>query len=345
MTARAGMALPIVTLAASLAVTLGGGAVTAASAVGTHHVFRPEGPAARSIAAHGTFLFVVCGIVYALVLMALALAIWRRRPDGDDGPDTERRLSRVIAAAVAASVLTLVVLVVSSVLAGRGLTSPSGAGAVVIDVIGHQWWWEFQYRDVSPSEFVTSPNELHIPVGVPVVLKVQSRDVIHSFWVPALHGKRDLIPGQITHMWLQADRPGVFRGQCAEFCGTQHAKMAFVVVAEPMADFKAWLAWQRRPAPTPAAADQRQGQQVFLTSTCATCHAVRGSSAASRVGPELTHVASRATLAAGTLPNTMEHLARWVRDPQAIKPGSRMPAAGLSEADFKALLAYLRSLR
>jgi cytochrome c oxidase subunit 2 len=312
---------------------------------GQQSVFNPQGPAARSIAGHGWFLLAVCAVVYVLVLVALAWALLRRRAEGEEPPANDRRMSAVVSVAVAVTTLTLVALLVSSVLAGRGLTSPSGAGAVTIDVIGHQWWWEFRYRDVSPSEFVTSPNELHIPVGVPVVLKAQSRDVIHSFWVPNLHGKRDLIPGQITHTWLQADRPGVFRGQCAEFCGHQHARMAFTVVAEPVDSFKRWIEEQRRPASEPTTPEQRQGQHVFLTSTCVMCHTVRGSRAASRVGPELTHVATRATLAAGTLPNTPEHLARWVRDPQAIKPGSRMPAAELSAADLDALLAYLRSLR
>ena len=319
--------------------------IVATSSNGIQDVFAPAGPAARSIASHGLLLFTVCAIVYTLVLAALGWALIRRRHRSDESPATERRLGITVTAAVAISAVTLVVLLVSSIVAGRGLTSPSGAGAITIDVIGHQWWWDFQYRDVSPSEFVTSPNELRIPVGVPVVLKVQSRDVVHSFWVPNLHGKRDLIPGQITHMWFQADRPGVFRGQCAEFCGHQHAKMAFTVVAEPMDAFKRWLEHQRRPAAEPDAPDRRRGQQVFLSTTCAMCHTIRGTTAASRVGPELTHIATRPTLAAGTLPNTAEHLASWVRNPQAIKPGVRMPPATLSAADFEAVLAYLRSLR
>jgi len=312
---------------------------------GMQDVLAPAGPAARSIANHALVLFTICGVAYVLVLAVLAWALLRRRQADDTAPSTTRRLGITVAAAVGATTVTLVVMLVSSIVAGRGLTSPSGAGAVTIDVIGHQWWWEFQYRDVSVSEFVTSPNELRIPVGVPVVLKVQSRDVIHSFWVPNLHGKRDLIPGQVTHVWLQADRPGTYRGQCAEFCGYQHAKMAFTVVAEPMDAFKRWLAHQRQPAAEPAAPDERRGQQVFLSTTCIMCHTVRGTTAASRVGPELTHIATRATLAAGTLPNTHEHLSAWVRNPQDIKPGVRMPAARLADADFSALLAYLRSLR
>jgi cytochrome c oxidase subunit 2 len=220
-----------------------------------------------------------------------------------------------------------------------------GAGAVTVDAIGHQWWWDFQYRDVSPTEFVSTPNELHVPLGQPVVVKAMSRDVIHSFWVPNLHGKRDLIPGQVTQTWISADRPGVYRGLCAEFCGHQHAKMAFTVVVEPLAKFKAWIAHQRQNASEPATAEERRGRDVFLGSPCATCHTIRGTQAASRVGPDLTHIGSRMTLAAGTLPNTSAHVAAWIGDPQAIKPGSRMPSVPMSREDRQALIAYLRRLQ
>jgi cytochrome c oxidase subunit II len=319
---------------------------TAASAcAGNQNIFNPAGPAAHSIAWLGWFLFAVCAVVYLLVMLALVWAIARRRRASDDLPETEHRLTRVVSIAVGVTVITLVVFAVSSVVAGRGLTSPRGAGAITIDAIGHQWWWEFQYRDVSPSEFVTSPNELHIPVGVPIVIKAMSRDVIHSFWIPNLHGKRDLIPGQVTNFWIQADRPGLYRGQCAEFCGHQHANMAFAVVAEPMEKFQTWIQHQRRIAMEPSSEAQTRGRQVFLESPCAMCHTVRGTTAGSRVGPELTHIGSRLTLAAGTLPNTSDHLAAWVRDPQAVKPGNRMPSTPLSPDDREALLAYLRSLR
>jgi cytochrome c oxidase subunit 2 len=234
---------------------------------------------------------------------------------------------------------------VASFASGRGLTQPSGPAAVTIDVIGHQWWWDFQYRDVTPSDMVTSPNELHIPVGVPVVLRLQTRDVIHSFWVPSLHGKRDLVAGYTNHLWIQADTPGVYRGQCAEFCGHQHANMAFTVVAEPVDAFQTWLQQQRRPAAEPATDLQRRGRDVFLQSPCVSCHTVRGTDAGSRLGPDLTHVASRLTIAAGTLPNTRGHLAGWIADPQSIKPGVRMPANPLPAEDLQAVLAYVRALR
>jgi cytochrome c oxidase subunit II len=236
-------------------------------------------------------------------------------------------------------------LTISSEAVGRSLTSPTGPGAITLDVVGHQWWWEFQYRDVSPQDFVTSPNELHIPVGTNVVLKAQSRDVIHSFWVPNLQGKRDLIPGIVTSLWIQADQPGVYRGQCAEFCGHQHAKMSFVVVAEPMTTFLEWIRNQRQPAVEPATDEHRRGRELFMQSTCVTCHTIRGTDAGSRVGPDLTHVGSRMTVGAGTLPNTHEHIKQWVSNPQRVKPGIRMPPSPLSPDDLERVISYLRSLR
>jgi cytochrome c oxidase subunit II len=311
---------------------------------GNQNMFNPEGPASRGIASLGWLLFVVCGVVYLLVMLATFWAVVRRDRAGD-----ETRATRVMATSViAATVVTALILIgftVASVVAGRGLTTPQRPGAITVDVIGHQWWWEFQYHDVTPSDVVTSPNELHVPVGVPVHIKASSRDVIHSFWVPNLHGKRDLIPGSPTEMWLQADSPGIYRGQCAEFCGLQHARMSFVVVAEPMDAFLAWLAVQRQPAREATDGDARRGLDVFLQSTCVTCHSVRGTAAGSHVGPDLTHVGSRLMIGAGTLPNTRAHLANWVTNPHVFKPGVRMPSAPLTATDRDAVVAFLRSLR
>jgi cytochrome c oxidase subunit 2 len=290
-------------------------------------------------------MLAVCGVVYVLVLIATFWALARRRHVGDDLPRTSQTITGVIAVCAAITTVVLIVFTVSSVVAGRGLTSPTGPGAVTVDVIGHQWWWEFQYRDVTPSDFVTSPNELHIPVGVPVHIKAMSRDVIHSFWVPNLHGKRDLIPGQVTNTWIQADQPGVYRGQCAEFCGYQHANMSFVVVAEPLDKFQEWIQHQRQPASDPHSDEEKHGHDVFLQSTCVMCHTIRGTDAGARLGPELTHVGSRMTIAAGTLPNTRGHLGGWVANPQSIKPGVRMPPNALEPPDLQAVLTYLRSLR
>jgi cytochrome c oxidase subunit 2 len=225
------------------------------------------------------------------------------------------------------------------------LLSPSAPGAITVDVVGHQWWWDFIYDDGNASQIVSSPNELHIPVGVPVALKAESRDVIHSFWVPNLHGKRDLTPGFATHTWIRADKPGVYRGQCAEFCGHQHAHMAFLVIAEPMNQFRQWLAHQRAGAPQPTTAVEQRGHDFFMRGPCVMCHTIRGTSAGSRFGPDLTHVRGRQTIAAGTLPTTRGHLAGWISDSQSIKPGNRMPPNLVSGEDLQALLAYLETLK
>ena len=312
---------------------------------GNQSMFNPQGPAAHRIAMLGWILIAICLAVYGAVLSALAWALVRKRQESDDLPETSTQLARIVSAGVAVTAAVLVTLTISSAAVGRGLTSPTGPAAITVDVIGHQWWWDFQYRDPHPSNFVNSPNELHIPVGVPVVLRVQSRDVIHSFWVPNLHGKRDLIPGETTSTWIQADQPGIYRGQCAEFCGHQHAKMAFLVVAEPMDQFQAWIQNQRKPAIEPATSEERRGRELFLSSTCVTCHTVRGTIAGSRVGPELTHLASRQTIAAGTLPNTQEHVRQWIANAPSIKPGTRMPPVSLGTADLDAVVSYLRNLR
>jgi len=312
---------------------------------GNQSALNPHGPIARSIVTHTWWLLAISIAVYVVVMAALLIALARRRRESDDLPATTSRLTRNVGVAVVLTVLTLIGIAASSVVAGRGLYSPSGAGAITVDVVGHQWWWDFQYHDVTPSDVFTSPNELHIPVGVPVVIKAMSTDVIHSFWVPNLMGKRDLIPGIVTNTWIQADEPGVYRGQCAEFCGHQHAHMALNVVAEPMDEFLTWIQHQREPAAEPSTDLERRGQQVFLQSPCVTCHAIRGTDAGSHVGPELTHVASRLTLAAGTLPNARGHLAGWIANSQSIKPGNRMPPNPLAPDDLQAVLAYVRSLR
>jgi cytochrome c oxidase subunit II len=307
------------------------------------NVLNPAGPQADNIAWITWMFMGICAVVYVATLAALGVSLLRRPREDDESPGMSRRLRIVVGAATALTAATLVVLALASEIAGRGLSKPSGPGALTVDVIGYQWFWDFRYHDVTPSEWASSANELHIPVGVPVVINGMSRDVIHSFWVPELHGKRDLVPGFTTATWIQADKPGVYRGQCAEFCGHQHAKMAFTVVAEPVGEFQAWIQRQRRAAVAPPAETQR-GHDVFMNNACVTCHTIRGTQAGSRVGPELTHVGSRRTTAAGTLPNTREELTRWVRNPQAIKPGTRMPATHLSDDDLAAVVAYLESL-
>lgn len=303
-----------------------------------------RGPAAASINLLWWVMLALGTVVFVLVTALLLLALFRRR--GADTPmgEGERRLSaRLIGGG--GVVLPLVVLVpLLGFTAYTGATlAPTGAPPLVVEVIGHQFWWEVRY----PEQGFTTANELVIPVGRPVELRLSTADVIHSFWVPQLNGKMDLIPGQSNTLTIQADEPGEYRGQCAEFCGRQHALMALVVVAEPPERFTAWASAQARPAAPIGDPLIRQGQQVFLGSACVYCHVVRGhteDNATEAVGPDLTHLASRRTLAAATLPNTRGNLAGWLIDPQAIKPGNHMPGTDLDAASLQALLAYLESL-
>jgi cytochrome c oxidase subunit 2 len=241
----------------------------------------------------------------------------------------------------------LFVLLVSSFLTGRSLHSLAAADPkpLTIDITGQQWWWQVKYENDVPSQMVTTANEIHIPVGRVVQFKLKSNDVIHSFWVPNLHGKTDLIPGHIAANWIRADRAGTYRGQCAEFCGYQHAHMGLIVVAESEEEFRNWYQTQLQSAIPPTTTQQARGQQVFLSSTCVMCHRIQGTDAGGAVGPDLTHLGSRQTIAAGTLENTRDNLAKWILDSQAIKPGNRMPPNPLNAEDLGALLDYLQSLK
>jgi cytochrome c oxidase subunit 2 len=290
----------------------------------------------------------VCTVVYVLVIAALATAVVRGRGRRDEVPLTTAVDAPARPYVIGATALTVVVvfgLLGASVTTGRALSRLDHPAAVTIEVTARQWWWEATYEDGTPSQQFTTANEIHIPVGVPVAVRGTSADVIHSFWVPNLHGKVDLIPGRQNTRWIQADAPGTFRGQCAEFCGLQHARMALLVVAEPMDSFEAWRRAQRAPARPPADEQASHGRAVFESLTCPMCHSIRGTSAGGRVAPDLTHLKSRRTLAAGTLPNTRGHLAGWILDPQSVKPGNHMPASGLASDELQALLAYLDTLQ
>lgn len=310
-------------------------------------VLDPAGVQAASIHRLWLLMLWVTVVVFVttLGLVGVALVRGRARRNADASPPSPRALTRSVAVAVAATICVLLVLLVASVRTGRAIASLHADSAVTVSITGHQWWWEIQYEDSLPSRRVLTANELHIPVNRPVVLKVTSRDVIHSFWVPNLQGKRDLIPGYTTAIWLQADRPGAFRGQCAEFCGLQHAHMALDVVAENDRDFEGWLNAMRQPGHDPPESAVRRGRDVFMQARCAGCHAIRGTEAAGQLAPDLTHIASRSTLGAGTLPNTAESLSSWIRDPQRLKPGNQMPPNPLSDDDLHALVAYLETLR
>ncbi len=220
-------------------------------------------------------------------------------------------------------------------------------GALIVGVTGHMWWWEVRYSDPATGAEITTANEIRIPVGRPVYFGLSSADVIHSFWVPSLGGKMDMVPGRVQHLQLQADRAGTWRGQCAEYCGEQHARMALQVVAEEPAAFDAWLAAQAKPAAAAEAPELQRGRQAFLDNRCNACHAVRGVSEESRLGPDLTHVGSRLQLGAGTVANDPEQLAAWVAHTQQIKPGARMPSSSqrIDEASLQDIAAWLTALK
>ena len=280
--------------------------------------------------------------VYVLVLGVLALVIRRRaEPQSTDG--TGWALVGVVAGGIALPVVVITILALVSVRSLADLTRVEAA-SLSIDVVAQQYWWEFRYRD-GDGEPVLTANELHVPVGRRVELRLHSTDVIHSFWVPSLQGKLDLVPGKVNVTWLRADRAGTYHGQCAEYCGVQHALMRMVVVAQAPSDFAQWLAAQRQPAAVGTDERARHAAQLFLLH-CASCHRVRGTSAFfGTLGPDLTHVASRSTLAAGTLPNVKETLAAWIADPQRLKPGSLMPRVPLPAAELQAVVDYTNGLR
>jgi cytochrome c oxidase subunit 2 len=282
--------------------------------------------------------------VFVLVVAAVVLAVLRGRSTQRPRP-THTTMVRAVGSALALTIVILFGLLYASAATGRAIGSVPTEKPLVIQITGQQWWWSIEYVDEAPSQRFTTANELHLPVGRPVVLNLRSPDVIHSFWVPNLHGKIDLVPGRLNTTWLRADRPGVFRGQCAEFCGVQHAHMGLVVVAETADAYARWETAQRQNAVEPSNPQQTRGRGIVERGPCALCHTVRGTQAGGRTAPDLTHFASRSTIGAATAPNTPGYLAGWVADPQHLKPGNRMPATGLSAEDLQAVLAYLETLR
>ena len=331
--------------------------LTLSGCAGVQSSLDPAGPQATHIARIWWLMLFILSTVFVIVMAMLAVATWRRRTSPNNEPEAEIvlkpdaggewRMSTFVTTGVVITVFVLFILLISSFLTGRSLHSlaASNSQPLTIDITGQQWWWQVKYENDMPSQMVTTANEIHIPVGRPVQFKLKSNDVIHSFWVPNLHGKTDLIPGHVAATWIRADRPGTYRGQCAEFCGHQHAHMAFTVVAETEEQFKHWYDAQLLAAAQPANTQLARGQQVFMTSTCIMCHRIQGTDAGGAVGPDLTHVASRQTIAAGTLQNTRDNLANWILDSQAIKPGNRMPPNPLNSEELSALLDYLQSLK
>ena len=314
----------------------------------------PAGPQAGKIATLWWFFFIVLALIF-LIVMAMTAATLLRNYRGTQDPletthlgsgQTETKLTRIVSGATIATVIILFILLVFSVGTGKAIAELGDKkNGMVIEVQGNQWWWYVRYQNDDPRQVLVTANEIHIPTGRPVMIRGSSADVIHSFWVPNLHGKRDLIPSRTTTEWIQANQPGVYRGQCAEFCGLQHAHMSLWVIAEPEDKFKTWFQRQLQPVTPPTDSVKLRGQQVFLDHACIFCHSIQGTPAAGQMAPDLTHFGSRRSIAAGTLPNTKGNLAGWITDPQSIKPGNHMATIALSSEDLQPLLEYLESLK
>jgi cytochrome c oxidase subunit 2 len=304
---------------------------------GAQSTLNTGGPSAHRISLLWWGLFGAAVVVWTVVVFLIVWALVLRR-----GPDVKPRSGGERAVVVAGIVIPSVILVGTFAGAMGVLNAernPPHPSVLSITVIGHDWWWEVRYPN-----FVTA-NEIHIPVGRSVHVDLRTADVIHSFWVPSLTSKTDLIPNKDNSTWLQADRAGTYRGQCAEFCGLEHAGMAFLVVAQPQAEFDTWMADQSRPAPAPGGSTAARGEQVFTTQSCASCHTVRGTTANGTVGPDLTHFGSRRTLGAGSAPNDPGWLGGWISNSQTIKPGNKMPPQPLAPEDLRAVITYLEGLK
>ena len=314
-----------------------------------HNALAAGGRQAGAIASEFWFMFITVSAVFVVVYVAALWAFSRGR--GRAAPlvdrETQNLLRSWVGGAVGVTAIILITFMVLDFTTGRHVEafSTDPKHALTVHVIGHQWWWEFRYEDSVPARAIGATNELHIPTGRPVLLKLESHDVIHSFWIPGLQGKRDLIPGYNTMMWLRADKPGVYEGQCAEYCGYEHAKMRLTVVADHPDDFASWYSQAMRPATNPTDSLALRGQEVFLAAPCAVCHTIRGTPAGGRLGPDLTHLASQRRIAANTYPNTKGYLAAWISDAQTLKPGVRMPPISIPAKDMEALLAYLGTLK
>jgi cytochrome c oxidase subunit II len=330
-----------------------GWAVALGGCTGPQHMLDTRGPHAAEIAGLWWIMFTLASLVVVVVTVLVVVAVARglRRSESAAGTeeDTGGTINGRVLVWTGGVIVPLVViffLVVQTVRVGNVVYRPAAEpeGALAIDVIGHQYWWEVRY----PQYGITTANEIYLPAGEPVRVRVSSPDVIHSFWVPQLQGKIDMIPGRVNALWLQADEPGLFRGACAEYCGEGHALMAFWVEAMPRPEFGAWLAHRRSPPPLPQDPQILRGREVFFEAQCHHCHAIPGAplpEALGEVGPDLSDYGRRRTIAAGTRPNNAGTLAAWIANPQRMKPGARMPATHLEGERLDALLRYLLALR
>ena len=309
---------------------------------GPQDALLPAGPvAAMEVDLYNLIFWIAVG-VFIIVEAILLYALFRYRRQGGDGipaqvhGNTKLELTWTI---IPILILAGVAVPTLSTIASAA-TPPTDAG-VKVKVVGHQWWWEFDYPDLE----VVTADELHIPVGTKIALTEESADVIHSFWVPRLGGKVQVIPNRVNESWIQADAPGEYFGQCFQLCGTSHANMRFRVIAQSKADFDAWVKAQKVVPTTPTSGDAAKGAQVFASGPCVGCHTIEGTAAKAKIGPDLTHFGSRSTLAGAIMENNPKNLAMWLKDPPGVKPGSLMPNYHLTDDQVNALVAYLESLK
>ncbi len=303
----------------------------------------PAGPQAAKVYLLWEIFGWLFAAIWTIVIGFLLVALFRRHRAAVLAPNAGER-----AVAVAGSItigILFILIIVSSVAARDIHASHAPSDELRIHVIGRQWWWEFQYQNGSADHLLTTANEFHIPVGRRVRFEVTSNDVIHSFWVPNLSPKMDAIPDHFNTIAFQADREGTYRGQCAEFCGLQHAHMGFIVVVESPDKFQEWFKNQLTPSAENLTAEQQKGRQIFLASPCVICHSIRGTDAFGSVAPDLTHLASRSTIAAAELENTPGNLSGWITDSQRLKPGTKMPPIDIASQDMQPLLSYLEALK
>ena len=306
-------------------------------------IFDPRSKNAESLYHLSNFVLAITGVIFVVVFSLLAYVLVKFRNRAADAGREPTQVYGSTQIELAWTVIPILIVVVLFLTTARVIhaiqDAARPANAVAVTAIGHQFWWEFRYPELG----VVTANELHVPVSTPTYLKLLSADTDHSFWVPQLAGKTDLIPNRINEMWLDPHLVGIYLGQCAQFCGAQHAKMLLRVSVDTPEEFEAWIHTQTRPANQ----DDKEiaGRRVFETTACINCHAVAGTNATGRFGPDLTHLMSRRTLASGAAENTKENLRLWIQNPDAIKPGSLMPAMKLNDADLDALVGYLETLQ
>jgi cytochrome c oxidase subunit 2 len=323
-------------------------AESAAQSTGLTNIFAPETTPAKSVFNLSVFVLAVTAVIFVVVFTLLVYSVLKFRgtaAGADREPPQVYGSTQIELAWTIIPVLIVVVLFLATARVIHAIQdAPKPASAVEVTVIGHQFWWEYRY----PKLGVVTANELHIPVNdpahpTPTFLKLLSADTDHSFWLPQLAGKTDLIPNRVNQMWMDPHRKGIFLGQCAQYCGTQHAKMLLSVYVDSPEEFDAWVRAQRQPA----VHDEKvtAGRRVFETTACINCHTINGTAANGRFGPDLTHLMSRRTIASGAAENTTKNLRQWIQDPDSIKPGSLMPAMQLNDADLDAIVGYMETLR